>query len=173
MMRLSPPSSKFQASAMCRIPAGSGFGGRKLRVTIGAKVLPGRNVWRRCITEPLNILHQPYTSSSSSLVHSPPCPPFPSVNRFLHGCRGNACWIRDEWSFTQNFVYTIPSSLPFPLDTLSAPPIPAAPLAAELPRIRFPEWLSEPRPPLAGGASGCGRGCLSFWGFVEPLWTVD
>lgn len=38
---------------MCKIPAGSGLGGRKSRVTIGANVLPGRNSWRRCITGPL------------------------------------------------------------------------------------------------------------------------
>ena len=35
---------------MCRIPAGSGFGGRKARVIIGEKVVFGRNLVRRWFT---------------------------------------------------------------------------------------------------------------------------
>lgn len=31
-------------------PAGSGFGGVKLRVTIGAKSIPRKNLLRRCVT---------------------------------------------------------------------------------------------------------------------------
>lgn len=49
----SPRSSNPHSRATCKIPAGSGFGGRKSRVTIGAKVLSGRNVCRRCVTGPL------------------------------------------------------------------------------------------------------------------------
>ena len=53
MIRLSPLSSNCQALAICKIPAGSGFGGRKSLVTMGAKVFRGRNVCRRCVTGPL------------------------------------------------------------------------------------------------------------------------
>ena len=53
MIKPSPPSSSSHALAMCKIPAGSGFGGLNSLVTIGAKVLPGRNVCKRCVTGPL------------------------------------------------------------------------------------------------------------------------
>ena len=53
MISPAPLSSKSHALAMCKIPAGSGFGGWKSRVMIGAKVLPGRWVERRCVTGPL------------------------------------------------------------------------------------------------------------------------
>ena len=49
----SPPSSNSHVLAICRMPAGSGFGGLNSLVTMGANVLPGRNVCSRCITGPL------------------------------------------------------------------------------------------------------------------------
>lgn len=45
-------TSTPHASAMCSMPAGEGLGGRKSRVTMGAKaeMWEGRCVWRRCST---------------------------------------------------------------------------------------------------------------------------
>ena len=50
MINRAPPSSRFHDLAMCRIPAGSGFGGRNSRVMIGLKCAVGRKVVRRCST---------------------------------------------------------------------------------------------------------------------------
>ena len=49
---LAPLVSTPHAWAMCRIPAGEGFGGRKSRVTMGwnAEMCEGRCVVRRCVT---------------------------------------------------------------------------------------------------------------------------
>ena len=53
IIKPSPPSSNSHALAICRIPAGSGFGGLNSRVTMGANVFPGRKVCSKCITGPL------------------------------------------------------------------------------------------------------------------------
>ena len=53
MIKLCALSAKPQASAMCKIPAGSGLGGRNCLVTMGEKIFPGRNFCSRCITGPL------------------------------------------------------------------------------------------------------------------------
>lgn len=50
IIKLAPPSSSPHSAAMCRIPAGSGFGGWKERVIIGEKVCVGRKVFRRWVT---------------------------------------------------------------------------------------------------------------------------
>lgn len=50
----SPPSSRPHAEEICRMPAGCGFGGRNSLVMIGWKLCCGRNVFRRCVTGPLN-----------------------------------------------------------------------------------------------------------------------
>ena len=50
MIKPSAPSSKPHAFAMCKIPAGCGFGGRKSRVMMGEKVWVGRKVVRRWVT---------------------------------------------------------------------------------------------------------------------------
>ena len=54
IIKPSPPSSNSHALAICRIPAGSGFGGLNSRVTMGANVFPGRKVCSKCITGPLD-----------------------------------------------------------------------------------------------------------------------
>jgi hypothetical protein len=74
MIRLSPPSSSSHALAICKIPCGSGFGGLNSRVTMGAKVRPGRCVWSRCVTGPLHT-HQPIGAPITPLPRSPPAFP--------------------------------------------------------------------------------------------------
>ena len=67
MIKLSPRSSRPQDDAICKIPAGSGFGGLKARVMIGANVCAGRNLLRRCVT---GILF-PFSSALVLTVFSP------------------------------------------------------------------------------------------------------
>lgn len=52
-------SVKPHVDAMCKMPAGCGFGGRKLRVMMGEICALGRKVWSRWLTGPLFEIHQP------------------------------------------------------------------------------------------------------------------
>lgn len=50
IIRLFPPSSNPHVDAICKIPAGCGFGGRNSLVTMGPNSCPPRKVDRRWVT---------------------------------------------------------------------------------------------------------------------------
>lgn len=152
-----PPSSNPHALAICNIPSGLGFGGRKSRVTIGANVLPGKKFWRRCITGPL--------FDASAFPKRPLPAPIrrpESLSGFRH-CDEE--YLNDKGQQrTRNSSYTIPFSRVCSRGTRSASPGPVAlPGGSWLP-IR---WLGSRSGLLTGLVrvrSGCDRGCRWIWG---------
>ena len=161
MIKLSPRSSRPHSLAMCKIPAGSGFGGRNSRVTIGAKVFPGRKVWRRWFTGPLNLRGQQTRFC---------CPEH--IDRGLKKEKKNTQkGVRLMQWLTRNSGYTSPSVRLYSQDTRSARPSPAAAPAVTWPLIRWRGYWPERLTAGVREGSGCGPGCRFWRRWRERFWT--